>query len=87
MTWLSLAARGASSLRPRCLFALLGRQGLNLVRVDPRPPDVHREGSPLVLLPLLSNDEGQGAAITALVVTVTVLDGSIDYFLTNTMLT
>ena len=79
-TWLSSAARGASSSRPSCLSALLGRRGLNLVRGDPRPPGVHREGSPLVLLPLLSNDEGRGAAITALVVTATVLDGSINYF-------
>ena len=47
---------------------------------DPQPPDVHREGSSLGLLSLLSNDEGRGAAITALAVTTTVLDGSINYF-------
>ena len=46
---------------------------------DPRPPDVHREGSSLGLLSLLSNDEGRGAAITALAVTTTVLDGLINY--------
>ena len=65
-----------------------GRRGLNLVRGDPRPPTGHREGAPLVLLPLLGDGEGRRAAIAALAAAATALACSIDYFFeTHIMLT